>query len=91
MQPPIAAVNFVFRNELKLNLTTHIPNFTCFGQILIKSDYMPASDKSGLHQAYYSVEIITQVNFDKIIDRIYLLFTITFFLVTSTSHGPRLH
>ena len=28
---------------LKLNLTTHIANFTCFGQILIKSDYMPAS------------------------------------------------
>ena len=80
MQPLfIGAVNFVFRNELKLNLTTHIPNFTCFGQKLIKSDYKPPSDISGLHQAYYSVEIVTQVNFDKIIDRIYLLFTSTFF------------
>ena len=33
----------------------------------------------GLASAYYSVEIVTQVNFDKIIDRIYLLFTSTFF------------
>ena len=64
-----------FRNELNLILTTHLPpDFTCSDTSLLQQV------KSGLHQAYYySAEIVTQVNFDKIIDRIYLLFTSTFF------------
>ena len=38
MQPLViaAVVNVVFRNEFNLILTTHLPDFTCFGQKLIQ-------------------------------------------------------
>ena len=38
MQPLViaAVVNLVFRNEFNLILTTHLPDFTCFGQKLIQ-------------------------------------------------------